>query len=279
MLAEGRARAVSMLQRAASLSVLSGGSALHVRVTNESGHKLPTGHIEGRRVWINVKFFDGAGALVAERGRYDYGAAELDEASTTVYEMVVGLSADAAVVTGLPAGPTGHMSLADMIVKDNRIPPRGYGAEAYEAAGAPVVGASYADGQYWDDQSFAVPAGAVRAEAALYYQNTPKHYIEMLRDNNHTDSWGTTLYNLWETTGKGEPILMASASIDVVGPCSSDFNGDGDNGTDADIEAFFACLAGDCCATCATADFNGDGDVGTDLDIESFFRVLAGGAC
>ncbi len=60
---------------------------------------------------------------------------------------------------------------------------------------------------------------------------------------------------------------------------SADFNGDGDVGTDADIEAFFACLAGNCCTTCGSADFNGDGDVGTDADIEAFFRVLAGGAC
>jgi hypothetical protein len=60
---------------------------------------------------------------------------------------------------------------------------------------------------------------------------------------------------------------------------SADFNHDGDAGTDADIEAFFACLAGNCCGTCGSADFNGDGDAGTDADIEAFFRVLAGGAC
>jgi hypothetical protein len=60
---------------------------------------------------------------------------------------------------------------------------------------------------------------------------------------------------------------------------SADFNGDGDSGTDADIEAFFACLAGNCCPACGSADFNGDGDTATDADIESFFRVLAGGAC
>ena len=61
----------------------------------------------------------------------------------------------------------------------------------------------------------------------------------------------------------------------------ADFNGDGDLGTDADIEAFFACLSGNCCGTCYAegADFNADGDIGTDQDIESFFRVLAGGAC
>jgi hypothetical protein len=62
---------------------------------------------------------------------------------------------------------------------------------------------------------------------------------------------------------------------------SADFNCDGSIGTDADIEAFFACLSGACppppCAS--TADFNGDGSVGTDADIESFFRVLSGAPC
>jgi spore coat protein A len=68
----------------------------------------------------------------------------------------------------------------------------------------------------------------------------------------------------------------------VILPCgTSDFNGDGDFGTDADIEAFFACLGGNCCPTCypGGSDFNQDGDYGTDGDIESFFRVLGGGNC
>jgi hypothetical protein len=62
---------------------------------------------------------------------------------------------------------------------------------------------------------------------------------------------------------------------------SADFDCDGDTGTDADIEAFFACVAGTCpVAPCMnSADFNHDGDVGTDGDIESFFRVLGGGNC
>ena len=64
------------------------------------------------------------------------------------------------------------------------------------------------------------------------------------------------------------------------GPCgSADFNHDTDTGTDLDIEAFFACLAGNCCPTCGSADFDGDGGIGTDADIEAFFRVLAGGSC
>ena len=73
--------------------------------------------------------------------------------------------------------------------------------------------------------------------------------------------------------------------VDVVGvglSCgTADFDGDGDFGTDADIEAFFSCLAGNCCATCypGGSDFDADGDSGTDADIESFFRVLGGGEC
>jgi len=74
------------------------------------------------------------------------------------------------------------------------------------------------------------------------------------------------------------------AVLTVTGapPCgTADFNGDGDVGTDADIESFFACLAGNCCPACFAggSDFNADGDAGTDADIESFFRVLGGGAC
>jgi Immunoglobulin domain len=70
-----------------------------------------------------------------------------------------------------------------------------------------------------------------------------------------------------------------AANLSVFCCGSADFNGDGDFGTDADIEAFFACLAGNCCATCGSADFNADGDIGTDADIEAFFRVLGGGTC
>jgi hypothetical protein len=74
-------------------------------------------------------------------------------------------------------------------------------------------------------------------------------------------------------------LVRAPNNLACGGACDPDFNHDGDLGTDADIEAFFACLGGNCCATCGSADFNADGDIGTDADIESFFRVLAGGAC
>ena len=211
--AAARARAVSMLRRTATLQLERDGATLVARVINQTGHKIPTGHIEGRRIWLNVRFFDATGALVGEHGHYDTAEAELDEATTTVYEMRVGLSEDAAAVTGLPAGPTGHMALADTIEKDNRIPPRGFDNAAFEAGGAPAVGATYADGQYWSDASFPVPAGAARAQATLYYQSLPRFYIEELRDGNVTDDWGEILHSLWMQTGRGAPIEMATRSL------------------------------------------------------------------
>jgi Family of unknown function (DUF1028)/FG-GAP-like repeat len=72
-------------------------------------------------------------------------------------------------------------------------------------------------------------------------------------------------------------IVLMPQPLVTVDRCGADFDGDGDVGTDADIEAFFACLAGTCCPRCFGADFNRDGDVGTDADIESFFHVLGAG--
>jgi hypothetical protein len=87
---------------------------------------------------------------------------------------------------------------------------------------------------------------------------------------------GQLVFSLSFTDGSSGVFI---ATIPTCG--SADFNCDGDVGTDADIEAFFACLAGNCPPSpChSTADFNADGDVGTDADIEAFFRVLAGGSC
>jgi hypothetical protein len=219
-IARGRAAAVSMLERAATVELSQTDPRyLDVRVTNETGHKLPTGHSEGRRIWINVRFFDVDDTLVGEHGHYDTAAAELDRSSTVVFEMLMGLSTDAAAVTGKQPGVTGHMALADTIEKDNRIPPRGFTNVAFEAAGAPVVGEDYEDGQHWHDSRFELPAGAVRADVGLYYQSTPREYVEELRDSNYSNHWGDTLHEVWEATGRGAPIAMASATTNLTPPC------------------------------------------------------------
>ena len=87
----------------------------------------------------------------------------------------------------------------------------------------------------------------------------------------------------WQRTCPAAPcrnapayLVLPGETLIVSGYSWSDFNGDGDSATDADTEAMYACLGGNCCATCDSADVNGDGDVGTDLDIEVWFRLLGG---
>jgi len=86
---------------------------------------------------------------------------------------------------------------------------------------------------------------------------------------------------LYICAGTGVYKLVPTGVANQCGCGSADYNGDGDFGTDLDIEIFFRCLGGDCPLICDIwcSDFNGDGDFGTDADIEAFFRVLAGGFC
>jgi hypothetical protein len=112
---------------------------------------------------------------------------------------------------------------------------------------------------------------ACNDDSTLTCGNT-RSYLEFPADNNQ--QYLIRVGGYQGATGSGTMVLACQ------GTCgTSDFNNDGDFGTDADIEAFFACLGGNCCPLCGTSDFNADGDFGTDADIEAFFRVLGGGNC
>jgi hypothetical protein len=63
----GKLRAQQNLGDAASLSVDDQG---RVKVVNLTGHKLITGYPEGRRMWLNVRWYDAADSLVREDGAY-----------------------------------------------------------------------------------------------------------------------------------------------------------------------------------------------------------------
>jgi hypothetical protein len=71
------------------------------------------------------------------------------------------------------------------------------------------VGASFADGQYWDDTVYPVGPDAVSAEVTLYYQTASKEYVEFLRDENTTNVAGNFLYDLWNDINMSEPVAMA----------------------------------------------------------------------
>lgn len=63
---EGMARSKVQLANAASLAV----SGNVLKVTNLTGHKVISGYPEGRRMWLNIKWYDGTGKLLREDGKY-----------------------------------------------------------------------------------------------------------------------------------------------------------------------------------------------------------------
>jgi hypothetical protein len=185
--------------------------ALKIKVTNKTGHKLPTGFSEGRQAWIHVKAVDEAGKVVFEDGVLDENGFLVRTRETKVYEQVVlagrpehrekegrtcyeGYSfldenADACVDEHESHF---HFVLMNYIKKDNRIPPKGYNKEAYAKDGAFIIpfdpkDSDYADGQNWDitPYDFTIPAdakGRIRITATLLYQTFNRQYIEFLKE-------------------------------------------------------------------------------------------------
>ncbi len=217
----GAEKARELLKTAASLDITfpKPGSAI-LRVTNLTGHKLPTGYPEGRRMWVNVMFFDEEGNTIDEIGRYgektDTLAGEsvtvptlLDTRRTRVYENLPGISKQQAEKFGKEPGKSFHFVLNDVILKDNRIPPKGFDNAAFAEHLCSPIGATYADGQHWDDIELELPAGAVKVRARLMYQSVSWEYIRFLAEENRSNDWGGKLYKAWTETGHCPPSIMA----------------------------------------------------------------------
>ena len=283
-LAANKARNISMLQRAADLGIgittsgITGEPVLQVRVINQTGHKLPTGYPEGRRMFITVEYFSPADAVnpIQVLGGYDFNTSTLDAATTKVYEAHFGIDPALADALNRPEGPGNHSALNNKIYTDNRIPPRGFTNAGFAAVQAAPVAYSYNDGQYWDDTNYNIPAGACSANVTLYYQATTREYMEFLRDNNPNagvpGNAGELAYNLWAAFGQGEPVLMASQSVTLANPGDTNLTPPVDAG---DIPTFVAVLLGldsNPLRLCA-ADVDGNGTV-NGRDIQPFVGMI-----
>jgi hypothetical protein len=77
---DGKARVLKQLSEAATL-VVTGDT---VRVTNLTGHKLISGYPEGRRMWLNIKWYDSGNNLLREDGEYGTITVSIDGTPTQV---------------------------------------------------------------------------------------------------------------------------------------------------------------------------------------------------
>jgi hypothetical protein len=194
---------------------------LRVKVTNLTGHRLPSGYSDGRRMWLGVQVTDAGGASQVpyyESGWYDDATATLftdgaptdfrrsrsstidatipDGNAVMTYERVTG-SCDFDPVTGERVECTPSLDmLNDHILFDNRIPPDGYSYAAYRMSGVkfwnydPATSvpfeddARYPDGQGFDVVTYrflADPDAQLAARAELFFQSHTREFMDHLR--------------------------------------------------------------------------------------------------
>jgi hypothetical protein len=229
--ARANLRAAARLE--ATLADTAGGKDLAVRVVNETGHKLPTGYPEGRRMWLHVVARDAAGAVVYESGRYeDSDATLVDDPDLKVWRAVLGIKKPGADPVESP-----RFILNNVVLQDNRIAPLGFDpvkaaadvtiirraerdCRGYDSLPESACAAFDFDGDGgsdgYDIVHYPLPAAAVSAEVTLRYQTASKEYVEFLSDpsnaGEYADRFTAGLRAAWTATGMSAPVDMASTT-------------------------------------------------------------------
>lgn len=182
---------------------------VRVRVTNLSGHKLPTGYEDARLMWLQVQV---GGAVVS--GAY-VGDELVEDAQARVYRFQAGR------FEGGRATPSDFVARHNVVLEDTRIPPLGMRADARTMP----VGRDYTGGEggalrNFDEASFdlTLPAqpGPVPVTVRLMYRSTTKHYVEAIAAANRTDARGRELLRVWNASGRAAPFAVAEATAMVT---------------------------------------------------------------
>lgn len=229
-------RAINKMQQAAEVDLTAteatpGNITASVKITNLSGHKLPTGYPEGRRMWIQIEALDASGTPFWQSGMLDSNNELIHDVDLKVYEAKHGLNYPA---LGL-SGASFHFALNNVVVKDNRILPKGAvqvkgmgGTDSYDPVTAPYpAGGLYPDGQHWDTTVYQIPVPAgtarpIKVRTTVLYQTASFAYVDFLANGGdatvsttpHPDA--IALRNFW-LNGYPAPAVP----VGVVGPTST----------------------------------------------------------
>ncbi len=217
------------------------------RVTNLSGHKLPTGYVEGRRLWLRAVVRGAANEElwgVGAGNAADGSIVSDDPGQLKVYERRSGIWNGSACATTDGMGRQAfHFVLDDCIARDNRIPPLGFiGKDDLETQ---PVGQTYPEtfpgsGKLVNfdlvpyQVSKLLKSPTARIIVQLRYQTASRDYIEFLRDRaverdfpddcidrstgNLTVSRGELLYSFWEDHGRSAPEVFGAQETTIPVP-------------------------------------------------------------
>lgn len=220
---------------------------LSVKVTNLSGHKLPTGYTEGRRMWIQLEVRDANNQLVFSSGAYNAATGDLaEDGQIKIYRKDDGIwnrngtnQCDIATTGGTPFF---HFVLNNCIAIDNRIPPLGFtGGDDPETEPVNYTYPETSPGSgrlvNFDTTPYQVPVpgllvSPLTVTTRLLYQTSSKEYIEFLRDEAVTHNFpndcisrsdgtptlsrGELMHDFWTQYGRSAPVVVDSASTTVV---------------------------------------------------------------
>ncbi len=193
---------------------------LAVRLTNRTGHKLPTGYPEGRRVYLEVGWVtpgqDDAEVVI---GQWDADTGDLIEHPQLVkYETIHGR-----VENGAPTGPTQHLLLMNQILVDTRIPPEGFVPVFEDMIPVGRDFGAVAPYRHYDEPRFTLTApesgrGFMRAVVRVraMYQVQHGRAVDFLIENTRGTPEGEALSRAWRAVQKAPPKEMARVEIEVM---------------------------------------------------------------
>lgn len=158
---------------------------LQVKVTNSgAGHKIPTGLTEARMIWLDIDVRDGKDKQVFRSGERDNGG-YIDHDAVIYHTIFVDREGN----------PTDKVWLAEKILSDNRISPKGYSIENY---------------------TFTIPPdaeGPLSVSVKLYYISASQELSDLLFGRGEVIAPAIEMASTWVSINIPEEKKMPGASI------------------------------------------------------------------
>ena len=215
---ENLAAAAELTVRSAPADVTSGAPFdLEVRLTNKTGHKLPTGYPEGRRVYLEVSIDLEGRAPSVLSGAWDPSTGTLvPDPQLRTYETAHGR------VENGRSERVRSLLLMNQIISDTRIPPEGFRPQHPDMIPAGRDYGAMPPYRHYDDHryTFTGPDVAISTPGILkiraMHQTTDGEVVNFLVNAAAGTEAATQLANAWEQLGRAPPKEMVAVSVPIV---------------------------------------------------------------